>query len=191
MSTETAAPSRRLFPCSRARAAAFGLSAAIMLVPANVLPVMTIDMPGKGRTDTIFSGIASLFESGLWPLGVIVFAASFLVPVLKLAGLTWLLLATAHPPSPQARGLTKLYRTLDFIGRWSMLDVFLVAFLAGTVRFGRLATVTPEPGIIAFAAAVVLTMLATAAFDPRLLWEAPAQARAAAPTSPSPLPHRA
>ena len=184
MTIDTTIP-RRLFPCSRARAAAFAVSAAVMLVPANILPVMTIDMPGRGRTDTIFSGIASLFEGDLWPLGVIVFTASFLVPVLKLAGLTWLLVATAHPPSPQARGLTQLYRTLDFIGRWSMLDVFLVSFLAGAVHFGRIATVSPEPGIMAFAAAVVLTMLATAAFDPATLWTTPASARHAEALSPS------
>ncbi len=159
-----------VFHRSRARATAFGLAAAIMLVPANLLPVMTIDLPGQGRTDTIFSGVVSLFESGLWPLGVIVFTASFLVPVLKLVGLTWLLVGTHRPGLASARTLTHLYRALDFIGRWSMLDVFLVAFLAGAVQFGRLATVTPQPGIMAFAAAVVFTMLATAAFDPRLLW---------------------
>ena len=160
---------------SRGRAAAFAISAAIMLIPANVLPVLSMDVPGEMRSDTIFSGIVALCEQGLWPLAAIVFTASFLVPFLKLGGLGWLLLATRRPVGEGALGLTKLYVTLDFIGRWSMLDVFLVAFLAGTVRFGAVATVRPQPGIVAFAAAVVFTMLATDAFDPRMLWSGSAK----------------
>ena len=155
---------------SRTRAAAFALAAAVMLVPANLLPVIRMDSPGQSRVDTIFSSIVGLCEQGLWPLGVIVFTASFLVPLLKLAGLAWLLFVTRRPVQAHARGLTQLYAALDFVGRWSMLDVFLVAFLAGAVRFGAFATVEPKPGIVAFAAAVVLTMLATDAFDPHLLW---------------------
>ncbi len=166
-----AAPS----PDSRGRAAAFALSAAVMLIPANLLPVLSMDLPGELRTDTIFSGIVALCDQGLWPLALIVFTASFLVPVLKLGGLGWLLFATRRPVGEGALGLTKLYVTLDFIGRWSMLDVFLVAFLSGTVRFGALATVRPQPGIVAFAAAVVFTMLATDAFDPRAIWSSHSQ----------------
>lgn len=159
-----------LFSRSRARAAAFSAAAALMLVPANLLPVITMEVPGRSRTDTILSSIIGLYDQGLWPLAAIVFTASFLVPLLKLFGLGWLLHASRRPPVRHAPGLTRLYATLDFIGRWSMLDVFLVAFLAGAVRFGILVSVHPRPGIIAFAAAVVLTMLATAAFDPKLLW---------------------
>lgn len=158
------------FSPSRSRAAAFAVAAAVMLVPANLLPVVSLEAPGNTRTDTIFSGIAGLFDQGLWPLGVLVFAASFLVPFLKLAGIGWLLIATRRPAPHRARTLTRLYATLDFIGRWSMLDVFLVAFLSGAVQFGAVAQVEPHRGIVAFGAAVVLTMLATAAFDPRLLW---------------------
>jgi paraquat-inducible protein A len=155
---------------SRTRAAAFALGAAVMLVPANFLPVISLEAPGQSRTDTIFSSIVGLCEQGMWPLGVIVFTASFLVPLLKLAGLGWLLFVTRGPVVEHARGFTRLYAVLDFVGRWSMLDVFLVSFLAGAVRFGAFATVEPRPGIMAFAAAVVLTMLATDAFDPHLLW---------------------
>lgn len=172
-----------LFSRSRARAAAFAMAAAIMLVPANVLPVLRMDVPGSSRTDTIFSGIVGLVDQGLWPLGVIVFAASFLVPLLKLAGLGLLLFASRRPSLHRARKLTRLYASLDFIGRWSMLDVFLVAFLAGAVQFGALGTVEPRMGIVAFAAAVVLTILATDAFDPRVLWPAQASAPAEAKTS--------
>jgi len=158
-----------------ARSAAFALAAAAMLVPANFVPVLTTSISGRTRTDTIFTGIAGLCEDGLWVLGAIVFTASILIPLLKLVGLAWLLYATRRRHRPgaleRARRLTRLYGAIDFIGRWSMLDVFLAAFLAGVVQFGALADVEPRPGIVAFAAAVVLTMLATHAFDPRALWD--------------------
>lgn len=154
---------------STSTAAALALSAAIMLVPANLLPVLSTETSGRNRSDTIFSGTLSLWRHGLGAIAVIVFTASILIPVLKLVGLGWLLWCT-HRGRGDSRRLTRLYATLDFIGRWSMLDVFLVAFLAGLVQFGVLSTIEPRSGIVAFAAAVVLTMLATRAFDPRLLW---------------------
>lgn len=162
------------FPLNRLRspstAAALGLAAAIMLVPANLLPVLTTEMPGNNRTDTIFSGVVELWREGLWAIALVVFVASILIPILKLVGLALLLLGARRGAGGDARRLTRLYAALDFIGRWSMLDVFLAAFLAGLVQFGEFSTVTPRGGIVAFAAAVVLTVLATEAFDPRLLW---------------------
>jgi paraquat-inducible protein A len=110
-----------------------------------------------------------LWQDGSWGVAAIVFTASILVPLLKIGGLITLLFA-ARRPSAHRRALTRLYAALDIIGRWSMLDVFLVAFLCGAVQFGSLAKVEPRPGAIAFAGAVVLTMLATDAFDPRRLW---------------------
>jgi len=110
----------------------------------------------------------------MWPLAVIVCTASILIPLLKLAGLAWLLLGARPGSSAKSRRMTRIYAALDFIGRWSMLDVFLAAFLTGLVRFGEFSTVTPRAGIVAFAAAVVLTVLATRAFDPRTLWPAAA-----------------
>jgi len=95
-----------------------------------------------------------------------------LIPVLKLVGLGLLLLGARRGASSDSRRLTRVYVALDFIGRWSMLDVFLAAFLAGLIRFGELSTVVPRSGIVAFASAVVLTVLATQAFDPRSLWRA-------------------
>lgn len=158
----------------RARATAFALAAAAMLIPANLLPVLTSKTTGQPRTDTIFSGIVALWHDGMWAISAIVFVASILIPLLKLVGLGWLLFAVRHGPPPRrARGLTRLYIALEVIGRWSMLDVFLVAFLSGVVRFGALANVEPRAGIVAFAIAVVLTVLATQAFDPRLLWPQP------------------
>lgn len=156
------------------RAAAFVLSAAFMLVPANVLPVLSTEMPGQARTDTIFSGILGLCEDGSWGVAAIVFTASILVPLMKIVGLVTLLVAARQGWTRHRRTLTRLYAVLDFIGRWSMLDVFLVAFLSGIVQFGALASVEPRGGIVAFAVAVVLTVLATQAFDPRVLWRDPA-----------------
>jgi paraquat-inducible protein A len=156
---------------STADSAALAISAVVMLVPAYALPVMHLGLVGHIPSDTtILSGIIQLWQQGLAPLAAIVFTASFLVPLLKLAGLAWLLIAAIRGHEKHARRLTKVYAAIDFIGRWSMLDVFLVAFLSGAVRFGKLSTIEPRPGILAFASVVVLTMFATRRFDPRVLW---------------------
>jgi paraquat-inducible protein A len=165
-----------------ANASALGLAAAIMLVPANLLPVLTTHVSGRHRTDTIFSGTVELWRQGLWAIAAIVFIASIVIPALKLVGLGWLLFVARWRNPRDPRRLTRLYAALDFIGRWSMLDVFLVAFLAGLVQFGRFSTVEPRGGIVAFAVAVVLTVLATQAFDPRVLWR---RAKPSSPLSPS------
>lgn len=156
---------------STRRCAALALAATVMLIPANALPILNTSTRGIERTDTVISGISQLWSDGLFVIAAIVFAASILIPCLKLLGLGWLLLAAKSGGSPRRIGLTRLYSVLEFIGRWSMLDVFLVAFLAGLVQFGGLSSIQPRPGIVAFAAAVVLTVLATDAFDPRLLWQ--------------------
>jgi paraquat-inducible protein A len=155
---------------SNTNAAALALAALVMLVPAQLLPVLSTETPGVNRTDTIFSGAVELWRQGLWAIAIIVFVASILIPVLKLAGLAWLLLKSRQGARGNPRRLTRIYAALDFIGRWSMLDVFLAAFLTGLVQFGEFSTVEPRGGIVAFAAAVVLTVLATQAFDPRNLW---------------------
>lgn len=153
-----------------ANATAFAVAAAVMLVPANFLPILTTQTSGQRRTDTIFSGTVELWRQDLWAIAVIVFVASIVIPILKLLGLGWLLIEARRGNTREARRLTRLYGALDFIGRWSMLDVFLVAFLSGVVRFGAFSNVEPRSGIVAFAIAVVLTVLATHAFDPRVLW---------------------
>jgi paraquat-inducible protein A len=157
---------------SNSTAAALALAAAILLLPANLLPVLSTESSGRDRSDTIFSGSVELWRQGLWAIALIVFTASILIPVLKLVGLGWLLLRARRAAPGESRRLTRIYAAVDFIGRWSMLDVFLAAFLTGLVQFGEFSTVTPRSGIIAFAAAVVLTVLATRAFDPRALWRA-------------------
>jgi paraquat-inducible protein A len=170
-------------PGATSQTAALTVTALIMLVPAYALPVMHLGMLGRPAKDTtILSGVIQLWQENLGVLAAIVFIASFAVPVLKLAGLAWLLLAAWRPRGRDPRRLTRVYGVLDLIGRWSMLDVFLVAFLSGAVRFGVLAEVQPRPGIIAFGAVVVLTLLATHRFDPRVLWLKPAPARGVSAT---------
>jgi paraquat-inducible protein A len=158
-------------PGSTVRSAALATAAVVMMVPAYALPVMHLGILGQTASDTtILSGIVQLWRQGLGGLAAIVFTASFLVPLLKLAGLGWLLFAASRKTSSNPRKLTRVYSAIDFIGRWSMLDVFLVAFLSGAVRFGKLASVHPRPGVAAFGGVVVLTMLATHQFDPRVFW---------------------
>jgi paraquat-inducible protein A len=156
---------------SNSNAAAFAVSAVVMLVPANLLPVLETETSGSNRTDTIFSGVKGLWHSGLWAIAAIVFIASIVIPFLKLAGLAFLLVRTRGAPRGDPRTLTGIYTAIDFIGRWSMLDVFLGAFLTGLIQFGEFSTVEARSGIVAFAAAVVLTILATQAFDPRVIWQ--------------------
>jgi paraquat-inducible protein A len=156
-------------------AAALASAAAIMLIPANLLPVLTTASQGNERSDTIFSGIVELWREGLGAIALIVFSASILIPVLKLVGLGQLLLEARARGSGDSRRLTRLYAAIDFNGRWSMLDVFLAVFLAGLVQFGDFSSVRPREGLVAFASAVILTMLATRAFDPRLLWPEPSK----------------
>lgn len=166
-------PQRR--PGSVARSAALGLAAAIMLVPAYSLPVMVIERIGRAHADTIFSGVWKLWNKGMWGLALIVFVASLVVPVLKLTGLALLIAASRWHNLASQELLGRLHGVLHFIGRWSMLDIFLVAFLCGIVRFGGLASVGARPGAVAFATAVILTMLATSAFDPRMIKSAPSE----------------
>ena len=155
----------------RSASAALSLAAAMMLVPANTLPVLTTATSGRVRDDTILSGVVELWRHGMGAIAVVVFAASIVIPFLKLAGLAWLICGVRNGPPANGRRLTLVYTSLDFIGRWSMLDVFLAAFLTGLVQFGGLALVHARAGIVAFAAAVVLTVLATRAFDPRCIWQ--------------------
>ena len=158
-------------PQALARSSALALAGFVMLIPANVLPVLSLTRLGSPHTDTILSGVRALYHDGHWGIALIVFTASLVVPLLKLLSLAVLIQAARTRATARRRGLTKLYAFVKFIGRWSMLDVFLVAFLTGAVQFGALASVRPEPGLGAFAAAVVLTIFATESFDSRLLWD--------------------
>jgi paraquat-inducible protein A len=148
------------------------ISAVILYIPANLYPVFTIISFGRGNTSTIIGGVRQLMESGDWPLAVIIFVASIVVPLIKLIGLAWLLLAIRHPEPRCLRRNTRLHRLIEVIGRWSSTDVFVAALLCGLVTLQNLATVVPGPGVLAFGAVVFLTMVATMTFDQRLLWDA-------------------
>ena len=164
-------------PDSLNRTWALLATACLLYLPANLLPVMTTRTLFDAKEDTILSGVIYFWVSGDWELAAIVFIASFLVPLLKLSALM-LLTVTAQRHSSWARPQrTRLFRILEFIGRWSMLDVFVVALLAGLVRLHGFAEITAGPGIASFGGVVVLTMLASIAYDPRLGWDKAALSR--------------
>jgi paraquat-inducible protein A len=141
-------------------------------VPANLYPVMTVISLGQGAPDTILSGVEELAHAGMWPLALLVFFASITVPVLKLIGLTIMLVSTQLRSHRRLRDRTVLYRIVEFVGRWSMIDVFMLSILVGLVQLGNLATIEPGIGAVSFASVVILTMLAAESFDPRLMWDA-------------------
>ena len=175
---------------SLGRTTALLAAAALLYIPANMLPVMTVVELGSGYPNTILSGVRELIDDGMWPLAGLVFFASILVPVLKLLILSFLMITTHRGVDSRRRQRTVLYRIVDFIGRWSMIDVFMVSILTALVQWGRFASVTPGPGVLAFCSVVVLTMLAAASFDPRLIWDAAARRpeRAVEPVPPGAVP---
>ena len=160
-------------PMSVQRTWACVLAAAVLYVPANVLPIMTTVSALQHEEHTLIGGILELWRDGSWGLSVIVFIASIAVPVLKIGVLGLLAWTTRHAPAWRRLERAKLYRLIETVGHWSMLDVYVVVLLAATIRFGPLAGVQAGPGLLAFAAVVVLTMLATYAFDPKLIWDDP------------------
>ena len=152
---------------------AFVIAACILYFPANMLPVtVTTSFPRGEQQDTIMSGIIYFWVSGSWVVAAIIFIASFVVPLFKLAVMMLLLITVQRRSRWQLLQRTKLYRVVEVIGRWSMLDVFVVSLLTGLVQIHGFAAVHPGPGIAAFAAVVILTMLASMSFDPRLIWDA-------------------
>ncbi len=131
---------------------------------------MTVNKLDSGTPDTILSGIIQLINSGMIPIAILVFTASILVPLLKLSALFWLL-CVARSSKPATAQQMQLLRLIGWVGRWSMLDIFIIAVLVSLVQFGVLGEVTADPGAYAFSAVVIITMLATNSFDPRLLWD--------------------
>jgi paraquat-inducible protein A len=150
---------------------AFVIAAAICFIPANVLPVLSTTALGSSESDTIMGGVVFLFTSGSWPLALIVLIASVMVPLGKLVALTYLLITVQRGSIASNRERTQLYRMVEVIGRWSMLDVFVDTFTVALVQLQPLMSVEPGPGVLFFAAVVVLTMIAAESFDPRLIWD--------------------
>lgn len=158
-------------PDSLSRTWALLASATLLLIPANVYPVMTVTRLGQGEPNTIISGVIHLIEDGAWPLGLLVFFASFVVPITKILVLGFLLVTVQRGSNWRLRDRTQLYHVTEVIGAWSMVDIFLVGIMVALVRMDGLATVYPGVGATFFGAAVVLTMMAAHAFDPRLVWD--------------------
>lgn len=151
-------------------------AATIMYIPANVYPIMTTTSLGHSSSSTIIGGVVELIQMGSWPVATVIFVASIIVPVGKLLALSWLCTVVRGNSQPNTISRTRLYRITEFIGRWSMVDVFVVAILVALIRAGSLMSITPGPAALAFGSVVVLTMLAAMTFDPRLIWDAPTKA---------------
>jgi paraquat-inducible protein A len=158
-------------PDSMARTLALLSAAAICYVPANVLPVLVTTTIGGSEGDTILSGVARLYQSGSWILALIVLIASVMIPLGKIAVLAYLLVLAGLGGAGDRRKCMRLFRMVKLIGRWSMLVVFVDAFVVALVQLGPLMSVRPGPGVPFFAATAVMTMFAATAFDPRLLWD--------------------
>ena len=158
-------------PGSVQRTWAFLIAAAICYVPANLLPVLTTVTAGGRESDTILEGVVLLWSPTGWPLSLIVLIASILIPSAKIAALVFLLVTVQRQWMGSNEQRVRLYRVVELIGRWSMVDVFVDTFTASLVQLQPLMSVEPAVGLVFFAAVVVLTMLAVESFDPRLIWD--------------------
>jgi paraquat-inducible protein A len=151
--------------------AALAIAALILYIPANIYPILRMHFYGGYSESTVWDGVVSLAQQNQWFVAMVVFLASIVIPVLKLSGLLYLVISVRFNVGRRLRERTRIYRFIDAIGPWAMLDVFLLAVLVALVKLGALATILPGPGLIAFSAVVVLTMLASASFDSRLIWQ--------------------
>lgn len=158
-------------PNSIKKATALLVAASIFYIPANTYPIMTVLSLGQGNPSTILGGVKQLIHSGMWILAFVVFFASVFVPLLKLLSLAIMVLTVRYGWTNHLNQKTHLYRLIEFIGRWSMIDIFMVAILTGVVQLDMIGSVTPGLGAVFFAAVVILTMFASHFFDPRLMWD--------------------
>jgi paraquat-inducible protein A len=158
-------------PAVYVRTWALLIAAFLMYIPANVLPIMRTASLGDIDDNTIISGVVELWVKGSPGLAVIVFCASIMVPMLKFLALGTLLITSRRGSNWARRQRAQLFRLVELIGYWSMLDVFVVALLTALVRFGFFSLVEPLPGVVFFGLTVVLTMFASMCFDPRLIWD--------------------
>jgi paraquat-inducible protein A len=157
---------------------AFLFAAAICYIPANVLPVLTTTTAAGAESDTILQGVVLLWSPTGWPLSIIVLVASIMIPSAKILALGYLLITTQRGSVANNEQRIRMYRMVEFIGRWSMVDVFVDTFTAALIQLQPLMSVEPGPGLIFFAAVVVFTMLAVESFDPRLIWDSASQQEA-------------
>ncbi|MEN9596074.1 MAG: hypothetical protein RL236_508 [Pseudomonadota bacterium] len=159
-------------PHSFQRTLALLVSSFALYIPANLFPIMTVTQLKVGEPHTIFGGIIALIHGNMLPIAMLVLVASILVPLLKLLGLSLLLLCVHLRWQVNAKRWTQLYRIIAFVGRWSMLDIFIISILVSLVNLGGVAQVISGSAATAFAAVVILTIFAAKSFDPRLIWDA-------------------
>jgi paraquat-inducible protein A len=158
-------------PASLQRTWAFLIGAAICYIPANILPVLTTTTAAGPESDTILQGVVLLWSPTGWPLSLIVLIASVMIPIAKISSLVYLLISVQRGSIKNNEQRIRLYRIVEIVGRWSMVDVFVDTFTASLVQLQPLMAVEPAAGLVFFAAVVVLTMLAAESFDPRLIWD--------------------
>lgn len=147
------------------------ITAIVLYIPANVLPIMTTTQLGRAEDSTILGGVVLLMEMGSFPIAAVIFIASVMVPTGKLLAISWLCWSVASGQTKSKRQRTRLYRVTEFVGKWSMTDVFVVSILVALIHIGGLLNITAGPAAIAFGGVVVVTMLAAESFDPRLIWD--------------------
>jgi len=158
-------------PDSINRAWAFLIAAFIMYIPANTQPMMRTTSLGSESADTIMSGVIYFLSHGDWHLALVIFAASVMLPLLKIIAIAYILISIQRGSTQQKQEKTNLYRIAEILGKWSMLDIFVVGLMVMLVQLGRLTTIDPGPACIAFALVVILTMFAEEALDPKLIWD--------------------
>jgi paraquat-inducible protein A len=147
------------------------ISAFLFYIPANVLPMTITTSLGHKQTDTIMSGVLYFIESGSWGIALVIFIASIFVPLLKLTVLSFLLVSVQRKSAWRPHDRTQLYRIIEGIGRWSMVDIYVVTILVALVKLGLFANIDAGPAAVYFASVVVISMLAAKSFDPRLIWD--------------------
>lgn len=148
------------------------IAASILLIPANLLPITITAALGHTQADTILSGVIYFIHSGMWPIALVIFIASVFVPVVKLSILALLILSVQRRWHWRPKDRTRLYRLTELVGRWSMVDIYVVTILVALVKLGAVATIDAGLGAAYFAGVVILTMFAAESFDPRLIWDA-------------------
>jgi len=153
------------------RTIALVFTATLLYIPANVLPIMTTTMLGTAEPSTIIGGVVLLIHHGSYPIAAVIFIASVLVPTGKLIAITWLCWSVARKQKTSLQQRTRMYRVVEFVGKWSMTDVFVVAILVGLIQLGGLLSITAGSAAIAFGGVVVVTIVAAESFDPRLIWD--------------------
>ena len=170
--TRCAAPLRRRKPQSVSRTIALTLAALLLYIPANIYPLATLPIDYKPTTYTVLEGVIELAQAGLWDLAILVFAASFLIPFLKLAGIGWCVASVLRRSDRHLVAKTKVYRMVEEIGRWSMVDPFVIGAFVPVMNYNSLVYGRAEPAAVPFTAVVVLTIISAKTFDPRLMWDA-------------------